>query len=307
MKEYVDRVLVIFPFEETLYRRAGVSVQFVGHPLVDLIRPSPKTRTDFLHDRGLRVDAPTVALLPGSRRNELERIAPIVTQAVSLIRARVPEAQFVVACAPNIPDAMFAPFVHAHPDGQLILVRDRADDVLVASDVVITASGTATIQCALHQKPMVVVYRVSPLTYRLGKPFVQVDTFAMPNLVAGRRIVPELIQDDFTPERTAEETIALLTDANKRAEMLAALAQVKEQLGSPGAPRARLIRCSRLRRARCRVERGFVDEHAESMWRPGAGRDRVRAQGLRHCHGCRACGVQRNGLRFADDRSWTRR
>ncbi|HZM96251.1 MAG TPA: lipid-A-disaccharide synthase [Vicinamibacterales bacterium] len=234
MKEYVDRVLVIFPFEETLYRRAGVSVQFVGHPLVDLIRPS-QTRTDFLHDRGLRVDAPTVALLPGSRRNELERIAPIVTQAVSLIRARVPEAQFVVACAPNIPDAMFAPFVHAHPDGQLILVRDRADDVLVASDVVITASGTATIQCALHQKPMVVVYRVSPLTYRLGKPFVQVDTFAMPNLVAGRRIVPELIQDDFTPERTAEETIALLTDANKRAEMLAALAQVKEQLGSPGA------------------------------------------------------------------------
>ena len=99
------------------------------------------------------------------------------------------------------------------------------------------------------------VYRVSPLTYRLGKPFVQVDTFAMPNLVAGRRIVPELIQDDFTPERTAEETIALLTDANKRAEMLAALAQVKEQLGSPGAT-ARPIRCSRLRRARCRVERG---------------------------------------------------
>jgi lipid-A-disaccharide synthase len=234
MKEYADRVLVIFPFEEMLYRRAGVSVQFVGHPLVDLIRPS-QSRADFLRDRGLRVDAPTVALLPGSRRNELERITPIVTQAVSLIRARLPEAQFVVACAPNLPDAMFAPFVHAHPDGQLILVRDRTDDVLVASDVVITASGTATIQCALHQKPMVVVYRVSPLTYRLGKPFVQVDTFAMPNLVAGRRIVPELIQDDFTPERTAEETIALLTDANKRAEMLTALAQVKEQLGSPGA------------------------------------------------------------------------
>ena len=202
----------------------------------------------FLHDTNVlqRIVA-AVNPQPGERLVEvgpgqgaltarlLERIAPIVTQAVSLIRARVPEAQFVVACAPNIPDAMFAPFVHAHPDGQLILVRDRADDVLVASDVVITASGTATIQCALHQKPMVVVYRVSPLTYRLGKPFVQVDTFAMPNLVAGRRIVPELIQDDFTPERTAEETIALLTDANKRAEMLAALAQVKEQLGSPGA------------------------------------------------------------------------
>jgi lipid-A-disaccharide synthase len=106
---------------------------------------------------------------------------------------------------------------------------------LAASDVVITASGTATIQCALHEKPMVVVYKVSPLTYRLGKPFVHVDTFAMPNLVAGRRIVPELIQDDFTPERTADEAVALLTDSTKRAEMSAALAHVREQLGSPGA------------------------------------------------------------------------
>ncbi len=143
--------------------------------------------------------------------------------------------QFVVACAPNIPDAMFAPLVNEQPDGRLVLVRDRTDDVLAASDVVITASGTATIQCALHEKPMVVVYRVSPLTYRLGRPFVTVDTFAMPNLVAGRRIVPELIQDDFTPERTADEAVALLTDADKRAEMRAALAEVRELLGAPGA------------------------------------------------------------------------
>jgi len=234
MKEYVDRVLVIFPFEEALYRRAGVSVQFVGHPLVDLIGPG-QSRADFLGERGLQLDAPTVALLPGSRRNELERIVPVVTLALSAIRARIPDVQFVVACAPNIPDAMFAPLVHAEPDGRLVLVRDRTDDVLAASDVVITASGTATIQCALHEKPMVVVYRVSPLTYRLGKPFVHVDTFAMPNLVAGRRIVPELIQDDFTPERTAAEVIALLMDANKRAEMRTALAQVREQLGAPGA------------------------------------------------------------------------
>jgi lipid-A-disaccharide synthase len=234
MKEYVDRVMVIFPFEEALYRRAGVSVQFVGHPLVDLIRPG-QNRGDFLRDRGLNPDAPTVALLPGSRKNEVERIVPTLTDAIALIRARVPDVQFVVACAPGIPDPMFAPLVHGQPDGRLVLVRDRADDVLVASDVVITASGTATIQCALHEKPMVVVYRVSPLTYRLGKPFVHVDTFAMPNLVAGRRIVPELIQDDFTPERTADEAIALLTDKNKRAEMCAALFKVREQLGSPGA------------------------------------------------------------------------
>jgi lipid-A-disaccharide synthase len=234
MKAYVDRVLVIFPFEEALYREAGVDVQFVGHPLVDLIETG-QDRATFLRDRGLSPDRPTVALLPGSRRNELERIVPVVTAALPAIRAQVPEVQFVVACAPGMADSLFAPLVHGQPDGRLVLVRDRTDDVLASSDVVITASGTATIQCTLHEKPMVVVYRVSPLTYRLGKPFVRVDTFAMPNLVAGRRIVPELIQDGFTPERTAAEAVTLLTDAGKRGEMCAALAQVRAQLGGPGA------------------------------------------------------------------------
>jgi lipid-A-disaccharide synthase len=233
MKAHVDRVLVIFPFEEDLYRRAGLSVQFVGHPLVDLAR-SGQEREAFLEALGLDPRAPTVALLPGSRRNEVERIVPIVSRALPMIQARVPGVQFTVACAPGMSDALFAPLV-GQPDRRLVLVRDRADDVLAASDVVITASGTATIQCALHEKPMVVVYRVSPLTYRLGKPFVHVDTFAMPNLVAGRRIVPELIQDEFTPERTAEETVALLTDETRRAETRAALAEVRQRLGSPGA------------------------------------------------------------------------
>ena len=134
-------------------------------------------------------------------------------------------------------------------------MRDRTDDVLVASDVVITASGTATIQCALHEKPMVVVYRVSPLTYRLGKPFVQVDTFAMPNLVAGRRIVPELIQDDFTPERTADEAVSLLTDQAKRAEMSAALSRCASNSERRVPPRAPRTWFSKWRRARCPAER----------------------------------------------------
>jgi lipid-A-disaccharide synthase len=233
MKEFVDRVLVIFPFEEALYQRAGVNVQFVGHPLVDLIRTG-QDRAAFLHDRGLKPDAPTVALLPGSRRNELNRIIPILKQTLPLIRDRVPAVQFVVACAPNLADALFAPLVSEGSES-VVLVRERTDDVLASSDMVITASGTATIQAALHEKPMVVVYKVSPIEYRLGKPLVQVDTFAMPNLVAGTRIVPELIQDDFTPEKTAEEAITLLTDVTKRDEMRAALAQVRQQLGMPGA------------------------------------------------------------------------
>lgn len=231
MKTYVDRVLVIFPFEEGLYRDAGVNVQFVGHPLVDLAK-SGQPRQAFLTERGLVPAAPTVALLPGSRKNELDRTVPVMAEAIPLIRAHVPDAQFVVACAPAMADSLFAPLDLA---ANVVLVRDRTDDVLSASDVVITASGTATIQCTLHEKPMVVVYRLSPLTYRLVKPFGHVDMYAMPNLVAGSRIVPELIQSDFTAERTAEEAVKFLVDRDLYERTRRSLTNVRRQLGPPGA------------------------------------------------------------------------
>jgi lipid-A-disaccharide synthase len=229
MKRLVDKVLVIFPFEVPVYERAGVPVQFVGHPLVDLAR-AEQPRTSFLGGLGLRPEARTVALLPGSRPNELQRIAVTMAESAAIIRTRVSSVQFVVARAPNLPDRLFAPFP---PD--VAIVDGRTDDVLAASDVVITASGTATVQAALHGKPMVVVYRVSPLTYRLGKPFVKLDTYAMVNLVAGRRIVPELIQMDFTAERVAREAVALLTDADRHARTRDALRDVCQRLGTPGA------------------------------------------------------------------------
>ena len=230
MKTYVDRVLVIFPFEEALYREAGVNVQFVGHPLVDLAKAG-EPRGPFLHDRGLVPDAPTVALLPGSRKNELDRTVPSWRPRAPLIRAQVPNVQFVVACAPNMADALFAPLVDDDLDASVVLVRDRTDDVLAASDVVITASGTATIQSTLHQKPMVVVYRLSPLTYRLVKPFGHVD-MCDAQLVAGSRIVPELIQSDFTAERTAAEALKFLTDRDLYERTRVALTRVREQLGN---------------------------------------------------------------------------
>jgi lipid-A-disaccharide synthase len=204
-------------------------------------------------------DAPTVALLPGSRPNELRRIVPDMAAALPLIRARVPGVQFMVAAAPNLEDESFAPLLGAsgfpgpakagpydhdvraydHDVGagfsRPVLVRERTDDVLAACDVVITASGTATVQAALHERPMVVVYRLSPLTYRIGKPFVRVDTYAMPNLVAGERIVPELIQDDFTPARVAHETVRLLTDHDLHTRTRDALRRVREKLGGAGA------------------------------------------------------------------------
>lgn len=228
MKRLVNLVLVIFPFEESIYARVGVPVRFVGHPLVDLARAG-RPRGPFLRGHGLQPDAPTVALLPGSRPNELRRIAPVIAAALPRIRAAVPRVQFVVARASNLPDGLFTGF----RDG--VVVPDATDETLSASDVAITASGTATVQAALHERPMVVVYRVSPLTYTLGKPFLKVDMYAMPNLVAGRRIVSELIQADCTPERIASETIALLTDADRYARTREALRTVRERLGAPGA------------------------------------------------------------------------
>ena len=230
MQASVDRVLVIFPFEERLYQDAGVDVRFVGHPLVDAARAG-ESRSSFLAAHRLAPDASTVALLPGSRRNEVEHTAPAFAAAMPLIGARVPAVQFVVACASTIAETQFAPLASAGA----VLVRGRTDDVIASADVAITASGTATVQCAMHERPMVVVYRLSPLTYRLGKRFVNVDMYAMPNLVAGERIVPELIQEDFTPERVAGEVVTLLTDRVRHAQMTDALRRVKAQLGSPGA------------------------------------------------------------------------
>ena len=232
MKRLVDQVLVIFPFEEQIYRDAGVPVEFVGHPLVDLARPQ-ESKDSFLREIGADSDRPIVALLPGSRPNEVERLLPIIRDAVSIIRARVPQVQFVIARAPSLDDRLFSrtDWRGVPP----VEVLARTDDVLAISDVAITASGTATVQAALHGRPMVVVYRLSPLTYRLGRRFLLVENVAMVNLIAGRRIVPELIQEDCTAENIAAETLALLTDRGRADDTRRALEQVRARLGGPGA------------------------------------------------------------------------
>lgn len=233
MQKYVDRALVIFPFEADLYERAGVPVEFVGHPLVELTRPA-ESRASFLARHRLS-DVPTVALLPGSRRNEVTRTIPTMASALPLIAAQVPGVQFIVACARELPETSFEPLQSRAAGIRPLLVRDETDNVLAAADVAITASGTATVQCALHERPMVVVYRLSTLTYQLARRIVRVDHIAMPNLVAGRRIVPELVQDDFTPERVAAETVRFLRDPALHASTREALRTVRQQLGGPGA------------------------------------------------------------------------
>ena len=232
MKRLADRVLVIFPFEEQIYRDAGVPVQFVGHPLVDLAR-AQESKESFLREIGLNPERPIIALLPGSRPNEVERLLPIIADAVGKISARIPEAQFVVARAPSLDDRLFSEtkWTGVTP----VEVLARTDDVLGVSDVAITASGTATVQAALHGRPMVVVYRLSPVTYRLGRRFLLVENVAMVNLIAGRKIVPELIQDDCTAENIAAETLLLLTNRDRAEDVRRGLADVRTRLGGPGA------------------------------------------------------------------------
>jgi lipid-A-disaccharide synthase len=232
MKALVDRVLVIFPFEEAIYRREGIDVRFVGHPLLEMTTPSAD-RPTLARQFGLDPARPVVALLPGSRVNELERLAPVLAEASLRIASRVPGVQFLVARAPHLADGLFAAFA---ADGATFhVVEGQTDDVLSTSDAVLTASGTATVQTAMHGKPMVVLYKLSPLTYALGKPLAKVDMYAMVNLIAGRRIVRELIQEACTPEAVAEEAVGLLTDTAKREAMVRALAEVKAALGGPGA------------------------------------------------------------------------
>jgi lipid-A-disaccharide synthase len=233
IREIASRVLVIFPFEEEIYRNAGVPVEFVGHPLVDLTTPSEAPES-LVRRLGLQTSAPIVAVLPGSRPNEVRRILPDLVEAAHRIRSRVPGAQFIVARAPNLDDELFA---GAKALPLSAIVEGQTDAVLEAADVALTASGTATVQTALHDTPMVVVYRLSPLTYRLGRRLVKLDTFGMVNLIAGERIVPELIQDAFTPAAVADEAVSMLTDRERASRISAGLARVRMRLGGPGASR----------------------------------------------------------------------
>ncbi len=235
MREIATRVLVIFPFEEAIYRRAQVPVAFVGHPLIDLAKPS-QPRPDFLSRLGLRPAAPTVALLPGSRAGEVSRILPDLVGAADIVGTRVSDVQFVVARAANLDDRLFDLLRGGRLPRSAVVEADT-DTVLASADVALTASGTATVQAALHDVPMVIVYRVSPWTYRLGRPLLRVTTFGMVNLIAGSRIVPEFIQDAFTPQAVAAEAIAMLTDSTRASRIRDGLRDVRERLGGGGASR----------------------------------------------------------------------
>jgi lipid-A-disaccharide synthase len=225
-------MLVIFPFEEPLYREARVPVTFVGHPLVDLVS-LPRDRDAFRARHGLATERPLIAILPGSRRKEIAHNLPALLGAVDVLRASRPGLQFVLAAAPHLDPGLLRTAIGDRP---VTVVVNDTHDALAACTVALVASGTATVEAALLGAPMVVVYRLSALTYALGRRFVRVPHFAMVNLIAGRRIVPEVIQSEFTPERVAAEALRLLEGA-ARETMLKDLSEVREKLGAQGGSR----------------------------------------------------------------------
>ena len=231
IRDTAQAMLVIFPFEEPLYREAGVPVEFVGHPLVDLVKPAPD-RAAFLASVGLDAARPLVAVLPGSREREVAMNLPPLAGAVARLAAQDASLQFAVAVAPTLQRGQLQEAFSGTPAR---LVQGDTHAVLGAAELGLVASGTATVEAALLLTPMLVVYRVSPLTYLLGRPFVSVPHFAMANLIAGKRVVSELIQGDFTAERVATEALALLRDPALRARMREELSLVRRRLGAPGA------------------------------------------------------------------------
>jgi lipid-A-disaccharide synthase len=231
IRERVVRMVVIFPFEEPLYREAGVPVTFVGHPLVDLARPA-EDRPAFLASLGLDPARPVLALLPGSRPQEVAHNLPPIAGALRLLRARRADLQLALAVAPSLDPALFDRDLAGLP---VTRVGGRTHALLSAATAGIVASGTATVEAALMDLPSVVVYRLAPLTYALGRPFVRVPHYAMANLIAGREVVKELIQRDFRPEAVAREVVALLEDPSRRGSVKEGLAQVRARLGPSGA------------------------------------------------------------------------
>jgi lipid-A-disaccharide synthase len=229
VRRRVARMVVIFPFEEKIYRDAGVPVDFVGPPLVDTVKPT-MTRDEFIARHNLNPRLPIVALLPGSRASEVDRNFPTILEASARLASEMPASppQFVHVAAPGIGSAADAKI-------DVTRVEGAAYDVLAAADCAIVASGTATVEAALLGTPMVVVYRVAPLTAMILRRMVHTPFFSMVNLIAGRKVVTELMQDDFTATAVAAETRRLLENTAAREEMKAALAQVRASLGPGGA------------------------------------------------------------------------
>jgi lipid-A-disaccharide synthase len=226
-----EKALCIFPFEKRFFNDAGVPTEWIGHPLVGHVAPT-RDRKQLCEVAGLQAGMTLITVLPGSRSGELAHHLPVLQESCARIHARMP-AQFLIAAAhPKDMEQLKSGW----PQGlKFRVLTGETYNALAAADAAIVSSGTATVEAALLDVPMVVVYRVSPLTATLAKPLVRTPYFAMVNLIADREVARELVQDEFTPEKVAAEILRLLQDPNARAAARAGLAEVRQRLGPPGA------------------------------------------------------------------------
>lgn len=229
----VDHIASIFPFEAKLYQRYGAKVTYVGHPLLDLVgtkRNTAEARA-FLK---LQPQERVVLLLPGSRKQEIKSLLPLFLQAARKVAAAVPEAIFVLPLASTVAEEMVQPEVEA-AGVSVRLVREHLYDWMQAAETAMAASGTVTLEAALMNLPCVVTYKVNPLTYGLGKLLVKLPYISLPNIIAGRQVVPELVQNEAQPQRLAAEIVKYLQDAEHCAATHRALEEVRHKLGESGA------------------------------------------------------------------------
>ncbi len=232
----VDRMVVIFPFEAEFYREHGVPVAYVGHPLRETLPAIPDRRV-LLTGWGLDPERLTIALLPGSRASEIERHLPPMLAAASLIQKTIPECQFLLPLASTAPAALVEGMIKSPGGKPLCILSGQSYAALAAAHLAVVASGTATVEAALAGTPSIIVYRVAPLTFRVAGWLVRVEHVGMANLLAGARLFPELLQEEFTPERLAREVLSLVAEPERLASMGAGLARIIGALGGPGASR----------------------------------------------------------------------
>lgn len=229
----VDRMAVILPFEKGMYDRAGLNVEFVGHPLLDVVKKK-YSRDEALGRFGLEPHRKTVALVPGSRLNEVEKLLPEMLRAAERLLVKYPDIQFILPRASSLEHGAIERFTdRAALD--IFVVDNDTYDVIGAADIAIVTSGTATLETALLETPMVIVYKVSPLSYLIGRMVININYIGLANIIAGRGIVPELIQGDATGKKIAREIEGLLDNGDRLVQMKADLHTVRERLGEPGA------------------------------------------------------------------------
>jgi len=233
IRRCVDRMVVLFPFEETLYREAGVPVSFVGHPFLDAV--TVRDREELGRRLGVSLGGrPLLGLLPGSRQNEVRALLPIMLEAAASLVRRMPHAHFLLPLASTIRADQVRPLLQGR-DLPLTVMEGRTHEAIQACELVVAASGSVTLEAAILGTPLVVVYKVHRLSYEVGRRLIRVKHIGLVNLVAGETVAPELIQDQVTAEGLVKEVMDIIKDPGRQAWIRSRLEEVRRRLGSPGA------------------------------------------------------------------------